>query len=223
MGIIYILKNKTNNKHYVGQTNLTFKRRFGQHCHSNSLIGKAIRKYGKEGFEKILVENVPVEKLDEFEIEYIKKYSCIFPNGYNFDSGGHNNHKLHEETKRKISESQKGKKCGELNSFFGKHHSEKTKKKIGKANKNRKHPPFTNEHKKKISEALMGRKRKPFTKEHKRKMSISKMGNENSLGKIHTKEHKRKISESLKGRKFTEEHKRKISEALKNYFKNESM
>jgi hypothetical protein len=61
MGIIYILENKLNGKCYVGQTILTFKERFGKHRHSNSIIGKALQKYGSENFKEMLLENIPNE------------------------------------------------------------------------------------------------------------------------------------------------------------------
>jgi hypothetical protein len=60
-----------------------------------------------------------------------------------------------EESKRKMSEANKGEK----NSFYGKTHSEETKKKISEAGKDRKH---TEETKKKISDAKKG-KPKPKT------------------------------------------------------------
>ena len=52
---IYIIKNKINNKIYVGQSK-NAKIRFKQHCKlsnmNNSEIGKAISKYGKENFDR---------------------------------------------------------------------------------------------------------------------------------------------------------------------------
>ena len=54
--IIYQLKNKINGKIYIGKTTQSVMTRFHKHCHaslkdSNTLIHKAIRKYGKENFE----------------------------------------------------------------------------------------------------------------------------------------------------------------------------
>ena len=43
-----------------------------------------------------------------------------------------------EEAKRKMSESRKGKYTGENNSFYGKHHSEKTKEKLSKIHQGKK-------------------------------------------------------------------------------------
>ena len=60
-----------------------------------------------------------------------------------------------EETKRKISEANKGKRStvGEKNGMFGKHHTEGARKKMSESRKGKK---FSQEHRKKISE---GRKR----------------------------------------------------------------
>lgn len=55
--------------------------------------------------------------MDELEIKYIKQYnSLITQNGYNVENGGNSTGKHSEETKRKISEAQKGNK----NHMYGK-------------------------------------------------------------------------------------------------------
>ncbi len=75
-------------------------------------------------------------------------------------------------------------KTGELNSFYGKHHSEETKKKISEANKGQipwiKGKHLSEEAKKKISESRMNKphphKGHPMTEETKRKMSAATKG-----------------------------------------------
>ena len=57
--------------------------------------------------------------------------------------------KMSEEFCRKNSESQKGKRTGSDNPFYGKRHSEETRRKISEAMKN-----MSEEHKNKISEAI---------------------------------------------------------------------
>jgi group I intron endonuclease len=161
MGIIYILENKMNNKHYVGQTIQSFNRRISNHKSSNSYIGKALHKNGVNNFNKLILENVPEEELDYWEQHYIQECNSIFPNGYNFENGGHKHkhhceetikkfigHKVSKETRKKISKSHKNihpteetkqkmsknnKKEGNPN--FGKHHTEKAKRKMSEANK----------------------------------------------------------------------------------------
>lgn len=133
--------------------------------------------------------------------------------------------KRSEETKRKMSESL----SKEKNGFYGKYHSQESKKKISdkikewyKENKN---PMFGRRHseeaKKKISEKNKGLKR---TEEAKKKLSdvIKKKGHP-MFGRKHSEESKRKMSKAKIGRFSGENHpqynthkseetKRKISE-----------
>lgn len=91
---LYKITNKINGKKYIGITN-SFKRRFREHKrnHSpNSLICKAIQKYGQENFIfEVLKENLSIESACELEQEYIKKEDCLVPNGYNISKGGNIN------------------------------------------------------------------------------------------------------------------------------------
>ena len=76
-----------------------------------------------------------------------------------------------DEWKKKISKSKTGSKnamygkCGELHHFYGKHHSEESKKKISEAHRGK---PHSEEWKKKMSDKMKGR---VFTEEWKRKLS----------------------------------------------------
>ena len=106
-----------------------------------------------------------------------------------------------EETKRKISESLKGKMKGKNNPMYGKHHSHETKLKMSEAAKNR--PKFSLEHRRKMSESGKGR---VFSDEHRRNMSKA------ATGRILSEETKRKIGEASKGRIHTEESKLKMSQ-----------
>lgn len=95
-GSIYIIKNKINDKVYIGQTIQAVDERFKQHCkpsehkrHKYTLY-RAMTKYGVENFYyEIIEENIPVEKLNAKEIYYIDKYnSYVKNNGYNSTKGG---------------------------------------------------------------------------------------------------------------------------------------
>lgn len=88
---IYIIKNKINDKVYIGQADFAWKR-WGSHIrdsHSKPkiIIDKAIKKYGEENFWYELLEN-QVQDYDEKEKYWIKKYNSIVPNGYNVAPGG---------------------------------------------------------------------------------------------------------------------------------------
>lgn len=109
--------------------------------------------------------------------------------------------------------------------MLGKHHTEKSKRKMSKIAKEK---GFG-----------LWRKNKKHTKETKKKMSIARFKNNHFKGKYHTKETKKKISKALRGKnnpnwnkpkskeikekiskakkgvKLSEEHKKKLSEALK--------
>ena len=107
-----------------------------------------------------------------------------------------------EETKRKISEVNKGKP----GTFRGKHHSEETKRKISEAQKGKsgywKGKHHSNEAKRKMSEAHKGKscywKGKHLSEETKRKISEAHKGKK--LGPL-SEEHKRKIAETMAGKK----------------------
>jgi len=107
MAWIYILT-FPNGKQYVGQT-INLKQRFYSY-RSNKKTNEhnAIRKYGWNNIDRIEMK-CSEKYLDWQEIEAIKNYNTLYPNGYNLETGGHINKHLSNETKRKLSESKKGK------------------------------------------------------------------------------------------------------------------
>jgi len=109
--------------------------------------------------------------------------------------------KVSEETKRKISNTLKGRKPYEM--------SEDTKRKMSFSQR-RKH--LSEEHKKRIADAMKG---KLHSEEVKKRMSIAKKGKSQKPLSERTK---RKLSKALKGRPLTEDHKKKISEVMKGRF-----
>lgn len=93
-GKIYIITNDINNKVYIGQTIQTLKKRFNGHCcysktdrSINMYIKRAIHKYGKQHFEIQLLEECPIEQLNDREIYWINYYDS-YNNGYNLTLGG---------------------------------------------------------------------------------------------------------------------------------------
>lgn len=89
---IYIIKNKINNKVYVGQA-INPEHRWEQYesavrkGYNNQVILKAMTKYGIENFWMEILES-QVENYDEREIYWIKKLNSLIPNGYNVAKGG---------------------------------------------------------------------------------------------------------------------------------------
>ena len=88
---IYIIKNDINTKVYIGQS-LNSEKRFNEHCkgdYNNSLIDKAIQKYGKQHFWFEILEP-QIENYNEREKYWIKYYNSKAPFGYNILDGGEN-------------------------------------------------------------------------------------------------------------------------------------
>lgn len=83
---IYKITNKINGKIYVGKTTKDNDNYFG----SGILINKSIQKYGKENFDKIILEKCDsTEMLNKSEIKWIKELNSTDRNiGYNIAKGG---------------------------------------------------------------------------------------------------------------------------------------
>lgn len=105
-GIIYKITNKTNGKVYVGQTKQELKDRLRQHRTERGSypISNAIRKYGMDGFDVEVIDSATnPEELNKKEINYIRQFECLKPDGYNIRSGG-NSSPMAESTKRLLAE-----------------------------------------------------------------------------------------------------------------------
>lgn len=182
---VYMHINKINNKVYIGQTCQDIKRRWRDGGsgylvkrngkYTQPLFARAILKYGWNNFEHIVwAEGLIKEEANKSERLLIAIWDTRNPkHGYNIRFGG-DNHKLTEETKKKISDAKKGKYAGGKSPMYGKHLSEETKEKISQANRGKKIPE---EVKKKISEANKGRtspnKGKQLTEMEKKKIRDS--------------------------------------------------
>jgi group I intron endonuclease len=203
---IYGLQNKLKpEKWNVGQTRRPFAQRWkdyqGLKCKRQRKIYNALLKYGYDGFNKIILEVCPLDKLDEREIYWINKLNCI-KNGYNVLPGGHG-HGHSPEARKNISLAQKGRKKRPC--------SEETKRKIRAArigwrpsaetllnmSKGQKGRITSDETKKKLSKTSRGRKMPDAAKEKIRRWNL--------------------------GRKYSEESKRKMSESRLKYFEKKRM
>ena len=85
---IYKIENLINHKVYIGQS-VHIEKRWQEHCRlsSDSVIAKAIQKYGKENFSFQILKECTKEELDELEYEYIFQFNSLVPNGYNVMDG----------------------------------------------------------------------------------------------------------------------------------------
>lgn len=182
-----------NGKVYIGITCQEPKKRWRYGCgyRHNQYITNAIRKYGWDNIKhEILFEGLTKEEAEQKEIELIKLYKSNQKEyGYNIENGGNHNGKHSEETKKKISKSNIGKKMPPM--------SEATKKRLSEKLKNRK---ISEDTKAKLREALKGNKNSlgiKLSEEQKQHLR------EINLGKKLSEETKQKISSSKKGQKPT--------------------
>lgn len=114
-GIVYKATNKVNGKIYVGITKRTLEKRIQEHIGRSKgdylfYFQQAIKKYGIESFIFEVIETCySEEELTSKEVSYIAEYqSFIRENGYNLTYGG-DGVSGNPETRKKISESSKGK------------------------------------------------------------------------------------------------------------------
>lgn len=109
--IIYKITNKLNGKCYIGQTTQKLNRRLSMHRLTNkSAISLALKKYGEQNFSISIIDAYNnITDLNNAEEYYIDFHNCLAPNGYNLTTGG-GNRTVSDETRKKLSESHKGKK-----------------------------------------------------------------------------------------------------------------
>lgn len=120
------------NKIYIGITSKFPTKRWnnGNGYLNNDYFMKAIKKYGWNNFQHIILyNNLTKEEAEEKEIELIKRFkSDKRKYGYNIQHGGSSIGKHSEETKIKIGIANKGR----MPWNYKKHHSKETKEKISK-------------------------------------------------------------------------------------------
>lgn len=240
---VYLTKNKINGRMYIGQHRCKREDVFTDgYLGSGIAIRLAIKKYGRENFERVILEyaNSP-EELNELEAKYANEAILQNSNFYNLKTGGKQYTIYSEEVRRKMSASRKG-------MIFTDEHrkhiseskkrenlSEETRKRISdakKGNKNRLGKHFSEESRKKMHDSHIGKGNawlgQHHTEEAKKKMSIKKKAlfenkqNHPWFGKKQSLEHREKISNSLKGnipwnkgKKMSDEYRQKLSEAHK--------
>lgn len=94
LGKIYLITNDINSKVYIGQTIQSLNKRFNGHCcysksdkSINMYIKRAIHKYGRDHFSISLIEECPIDKMNEREQYWINYYNS-YNEGYNLTLGG---------------------------------------------------------------------------------------------------------------------------------------
>jgi group I intron endonuclease len=185
--IIYLTRNLINHKIYIGKHS-TWNLNDG-YLGSGTAMLNAIKKYGRENFERTILHYCyDEEQMYEYEEYIVDKLFIERKDTYNLVTGGVGGRLASKETKKKISKSLIGNQYHKdiLN-------SEETRKKMSEASKGK---PKSEEHKIKIRESLQG---KTHSEERKRKNSEGQLGQKR---KPHSEETKRKMSEARKGNHY---------------------
>jgi len=224
---IYCIENLINGKKYIGQASDLYKRKnahflnLNNGVHPSKHLQFAFNKYGKDNFVfKVLIycESFELTKYEQFFVDiipnkllYNKCLECV-----NSKKGV----RTSEKTKKILSKMKKGKsfsdeaknhmsvaRMGEKNSFFGRHHTEETKKRISEIKKNP-----SEETRQKISNSNKG---KHHTEEAKKKISLMTSGKNNPMyGKHHSESTKIKIINNKSTTKLNEEKVKEIISKL---------
>lgn len=193
-----------NGKLYIGISHNTLEARSGHGANYYSQhFTRAIKKYGWDNFSHItLMDHLTWEQAVECEKYLIKKYKSNNPDfGYNITAGGEGTYGYHhsEQTRNKISESNKGKLV-----------SKETRQKLSEYNKQ-----LNKEHPERLVQKSMRSKELWLNEDYRNKQVIS------HTGKHHSAEQIQKIKDGNKGKVYSQETRSKISEIVKAQHENE--
>ena len=162
---IYCIENTINGKRYVGK-GVDVKKRMNQQHKGCKLIFSAISFYGKENFNRTILEYCEKERMNDREKYWIKALcSHVSENGYNLSWGGDDfrlGSTVAEEVKQKIS-----------NKLMGHPVAPDTKNKISASRIGMK---FTDRHRENLSKAKKGKTGHTPSLETRQKMSESQSG-----------------------------------------------
>lgn len=124
----YEIKNLVNGKRYFGITNNP-KQRWDEHRRTkSSILCHAFKKYDIKNFRFTIICAGSLEYIKDLEIRAIAYFNTQVPSGYNITSGGDGvwDYRHSKETRKKISQANRGRKCP----MTGKHHTVEAIEKI---------------------------------------------------------------------------------------------
>jgi group I intron endonuclease len=144
-GFIYLTTNKVNGKKYIGMCKNTHREKY---IGSGKLLKQAIKKYGKENFDRIILQECEtLAELSECEIYWINFYNAVEDSSfYNLTYGGFGGNSdylkeywshLNKEERKVCRNWSKKSMVGSNNPMYGKKHTEETKSLIGSKSVNR--------------------------------------------------------------------------------------
>lgn len=172
-GFVYITTCLVNGKKYLGQR--VYRGNWQSYIGSGIAFKKAVKKYGRENFiREIIKDCYTADELNEAEKELSIAYDVVEnENFYNLVYGGGTSAgwKPSEETRRKISKSNKGNNSA----WYGRKHTKEEKEKIGKAHKGK---IVSDETRQKIAEKHRGMK---ATERARQNMSKAQKGKNNGM------------------------------------------
>lgn len=198
---VYKIINNINEKVYVGSSKNIRKRclwhrsRLNSNKHHNKSLQRSWNKYGEENFSFEIIEISKEEHLIQREQYWIDVTECYKnENGYNFNRDATKpnlNKKFSAETRAKLSNSKKGIKRspetieklrimnkGEGNPFYGKRHSEESKRKMSEKHIGKE---LTESQ---LESLKMGRGKRFHTEETYRKLSEANRGENSGTSKL---------------------------------------
>jgi group I intron endonuclease len=209
MGYVYIIKNLTNGKCYIGQSKQKdVNTRWNSHKstsktkkkNGSSALNAAFRKHGLANFTFNIICVCFDEDRLEYEKFYIKHFKTVSPKGYNLTDGGESPI-MSKETIAKMIQANIGRKHtdeAKRNMSIAQKSSVLCVQKLRLLSQNNTGKKRTDEARRKMSASSKG---KPKSEETKKKISESKMG---KPGHAHSEETKKKIRDALKGREMVD-------------------
>ena len=234
VGYIYLITDTTNGMKYTGKHHYHIEGQLDPNYHGSGVIIKNIYKKRPETLKEEYIKTCySEEEMCSDEQYYIKVFKTLWPNGYNLTEGGDGGIPS-DETRKKMSKSQKGKHLseetkkklseshsGEKHPMFGKHHSEETKKKLSESHKGKPAPnkgvPMSEETKKKLSEVI--KEKFIYDEEYRRKISEAHKNISDDVHRKMSESRKKLYSSGMKhpmlGKQHSEESKKKMSESHK--------
>ena len=111
-GIIYAIYNKETETYYIGQTIHELNKRWKEHIYQSIKMNpaplyKSMRKYGLDKFNIKVLEECPIDNLDEKETYWINEHNS-YSKGYNQTTGAGGQYKISEDVKDRISKTMSG-------------------------------------------------------------------------------------------------------------------